>query len=48
MFEQPGTVTEMDMGYRKLRMNGMEGVVVDIDFGQPEYLVPRNNMMSRM
>jgi hypothetical protein len=38
----------MDMGYRKLRMNGLEGVVTDIDFGQPEYVVPRNNMMSRM
>jgi hypothetical protein len=48
MFEQPGTVTEMDMGYRKLRMNGLEGVVVDIDPGQPEYIVPRNNTMSRM
>lgn len=47
-FEQPGTVTEMDMGYRKLRMGGMEGTVVEFDPGQPEMLVSRNNYMSRM
>lgn len=48
MFEQPGTVTEMENGYRKLRMSGIEGVVVEIDPGQPEMLVPRNNYMQRM
>lgn len=47
-FEEPGTVTEMDNGYRKLRMSGMEGTVVEFDPGQPELLVSRNNYMSRM
>lgn len=47
MFEQPGTVTEMDMGYRKLRMGGMEGTVVEFDPGQPEMIVPRNNFSKR-
>lgn len=47
-FEQPGTVTEMDNGYRKLRISGMEGVVVEIDPGQPEMLISRNNYMQRM
>lgn len=47
-FEQPGTVTEMDNGYRRLSMNGMEGTVVDYDPGMPELLVRRNNFNSRM
>lgn len=47
-FEQPGTITEMDNGFRRLRMGGMEGTVVEFDPGQPEMLVSRNNYMSRM
>lgn len=47
MFAQPGTVTEMDAGYRKLSMSGMEGTVVEFDPGQPEMLVPRNNFSKR-
>lgn len=47
-FEQPGTVTEMDNGYRKLRMNAMEGAVAEFDLGQPEMLISRNNYMQRM
>jgi hypothetical protein len=48
MFEQPGTVTEMDMGYRKLRMGGMEGTLVEFDPGQPEMVIARNNFNQRM
>jgi hypothetical protein len=48
MFEQPGTVTEMDMGYRKLRMGGMEGTLVEFDPGQPEMVIARNNFSQRM
>jgi hypothetical protein len=47
-FVQPGTVTEMDNGFRRLRMGGMEGTVVEFDYGQPEMLVQRNNYTSRM
>lgn len=47
-FVQPGTVTEMDNGYRKLSMSGMEGTVVEYDPGQPELLLRRNNFGQRM
>lgn len=47
-FVPPGTVTEMDNGYRKLTMGGMEGTVVEFDPSQPELLVRRNNFNSRM
>jgi hypothetical protein len=38
---------EMEMGYRKLRMGGTEGNVVNFAYDQPEMLVTRNNYMSR-
>jgi hypothetical protein len=46
-FEPPGTMTEMAMGYRKLRMSGNEGNVVNFEYDQPEMLVPRNNYSRR-
>jgi hypothetical protein len=47
-FVQPGTVSEMDNGFRRLSMNGVEGTELEMMMGENvDYVVSRNNYSKR-
>lgn len=47
-FMQPGTVSEMDNGFRRLSMNGIEGTQMTMEMGEDVgYVVSRNNLSKR-
>lgn len=47
-FMQPGTVSEMDNGFRRLSMNGIEGTQMTMEMGEDvNYVISRNNLSKR-